>query len=35
MEVAVIYIFLWFVCFPKSFGRHMRTIRDAMNEPPK
>jgi hypothetical protein len=35
MDIAFVWLFVWFVVFPKSFGRHLRTVADAMKEPPK
>jgi hypothetical protein len=35
MDFAVMWLILWFICFPKSFGRHLRTVLDAVKEPPK
>lgn len=30
--MCVYIIFTWFILFPKSFGRHLAIIRNAMND---
>jgi hypothetical protein len=32
MEIVVIWLFVWFVGFPKSFGKHLKVIVDSMRE---
>lgn len=35
MEIMAIYLALWFVCFPKSFGRHLGVVLRAMRDDEK
>ena len=30
MEVAVVWMFVWFVMFPKSLGRNIRKVIDGV-----
>lgn len=32
MEFAVLWLWLWFTAWPKSFGRHLGKIARAMRE---